>query len=199
MAKSSRASSSSSSMEFLLIEDLDFVQVEEQGLSHWEFVNASDADSERGEQGDEIDEDKEDCIGNGIGSLDSDISTPICLKNSQMENRDVDHQNPHHHDVDAGVKYEAGYCGFARGYDDGGRGEEQFDNEGDEDDDANDGYDLNDELVPWNVSDKFGRQRMRKLGKRAFPKMHNSKRSPYLFVRPGCVRGKHGLGLKHSF
>ena len=66
--------------------------------------------------------------------------------------------------------------------------------DGGEDDD---GYGLDDELVPWNVSNKFERQRMRKLGKRAFSKMHNSKKSPYLFVRPGCVRGKHGLGLKH--
>uniref|UniRef100_A0A803Q9R6 Uncharacterized protein n=1 Tax=Cannabis sativa TaxID=3483 RepID=A0A803Q9R6_CANSA len=40
------------------------------------------------------------------------------------------------------------------------------------------------------VSDKFGgRERMRKLGKRGFPKMFNSKKSPYLFVRPGVVRG----------
>ena len=68
------------------------------------------------------------------------------------------------------------------------------DNDDGEDDD---GYGLDDELVPWNVSNKFERQRMRKLGKRAFSKMHNSKKSPYLFVRPGCVRGKHGLGLKH--
>ncbi|KAK7356977.1 hypothetical protein VNO80_16258 [Phaseolus coccineus] len=38
---------------------------------------------------------------------------------------------------------------------------------GDEDDDDDDGYGLDDELVPWMVSNnKFGRQRMRKLGKR---------------------------------
>ncbi|KAG2705775.1 hypothetical protein I3760_05G071600 [Carya illinoinensis] len=168
MTKSSRALLSSSSMEFLLIKDLDFVQVEEQGLSHWEFVDSSDVDSEKEEQGDEIDEDKEDCIGNGIGLLDTDISMPICLKNNQMENRDVDHHNPHHHDVDAGVKYEAGYCGFGCGYDDGGRSEEQFDDEGDNDDDGNDGYDLDDELMPWNVSDKVGRQRMRSWGRGHF-------------------------------
>lgn len=201
MAKSSRASSASSyssSMEIPLIEDLDFVQVEEQGLSHWEFVNASDADSEKEERGDEIDKDKEDCIGNGIGSLDSEISSPICLKNDQMETRDVAHHNSHHHDVDADVKY-GGYYGYSRGNDDGGRVQEKFDGENDDVDDGNDGYDLDDELVSWNVSDKFGGQRMRKLGKRAFPKMHISKRSPYPFMRPGCVHGKHGLGLKHGF
>ncbi|GMN55750.1 hypothetical protein TIFTF001_024876 [Ficus carica] len=65
-------------------------------------------------------------------------------------------------------------------------------------DDGDDAYGLDDELVPWSVGGKFGRQRMRKLGKRGFPKMYNSKRSPYLFMRPGVVRGKHGLGLKHS-
>ncbi|XP_010098284.2 uncharacterized protein LOC21406291 [Morus notabilis] len=55
-------------------------------------------------------------------------------------------------------------------------------------------------LVPWSVNGKFGRQRMRKLGKRGFTKkMSNSKKSPYLFVRPGAVRGKHCLGFKHSF
>ncbi|KAG7944093.1 hypothetical protein I3843_15G081500 [Carya illinoinensis] len=154
----------------------------EEGLSHLEFVNASIADSEKEEQGDEIDEDKEDCKGNGIGSLDSDTCMPICLKNNQMENRDVDHHNPHHHDVDAGSWVN-----------DGGRSEEQLDDEGDNDDDGNDWYYLDDELVLWNVS--IGRQRMRKLGKRVFPKMHNSKRSPYLVVRPACVRGKHGLGV----
>lgn len=63
--------------------------------------------------------------------------------------------------------------------------------------DGDDG-DLDDELVPWSVSGKFGRQRMRKLGKRSFSKMNQTKRSRYAYVKPGCVRGKHGLGLKHS-
>ncbi|GFZ20524.1 hypothetical protein Acr_28g0012290 [Actinidia rufa] len=58
--------------------------------------------------------------------------------------------------------------------------------------------DLDDELVPKSVGDRFGRQRMRKLGKRSYPKMNKSKRLPYLYIRPGCVHGKHGLGLKHN-
>uniref|UniRef100_A0A2P2QUG7 Uncharacterized protein n=1 Tax=Rhizophora mucronata TaxID=61149 RepID=A0A2P2QUG7_RHIMU len=37
---------------------------------------------------------------------------------------------------------------------------------------------------------------MRKLGKRSFAKMGNSKRNPYLHVKPGCMHGKHGLGIK---
>ncbi|TYJ40668.1 hypothetical protein E1A91_A04G157500v1 [Gossypium mustelinum] len=71
----------------------------------------------------------------------------------------------------------------------------------DDQDDVDDDYgcDLDDELVPKALSGKFGRQRMRKLGKRAFAKMNTSKKSPYLYVKPGCVHGKHGLGLKHSF
>ncbi|KAJ0011426.1 hypothetical protein Pint_34777 [Pistacia integerrima] len=65
------------------------------------------------------------------------------------------------------------------------------------DDDGGD--DVDDELVPWSVSGKLGRQRMRKLGKRAFAKMHHSKKTPFLYMKPGCVHGKHGLGMKHSF
>lgn len=67
----------------------------------------------------------------------------------------------------------------------------------DEDDDEDDhGYEIDDELVPWGVKDRFERQRMRKLGKRAFAKMAKSKKSVLLYTKPGCVFGKHGLGLK---
>ncbi|KAL6202305.1 hypothetical protein ACLB2K_026013 [Fragaria x ananassa] len=48
------------------------------------------------------------------------------------------------------------------------------------DKEEDDGYRLDDELVPWSVSEKFVRERMRKLAKRIFAKMQNSKRSPYL-------------------
>ncbi|GLU02855.1 hypothetical protein SLE2022_200880 [Rubroshorea leprosula] len=83
-------------------------------------------------------------------------------------------------------------------YYDGGshQEEEDLDEDYDKGDEA---YGLDDELVPWAVSGKFGRQRMRKSGKRACAKMHTSKRPPYLYVKPGCVRGKHGLGLKHNY
>ncbi|KAK4761319.1 hypothetical protein SAY87_006212 [Trapa incisa] len=67
-----------------------------------------------------------------------------------------------------------------------------------ENDDVEEDDGLDDELVPRNLSGKLGRQRMRKLGKRACSKMNTSKRSPYLYVKPGCLYGKHGLGLKHS-
>ncbi|GMJ03554.1 hypothetical protein HRI_004024600 [Hibiscus trionum] len=81
-------------------------------------------------------------------------------------------------------------------------GDDREPSDGDDDDDDDDdryGCDLDDELIPRGLSGKFGRQRMRKLGKRVFAKMNNSKRSPFLYVKPGCVHGKHGLGLKHSF
>ncbi|XP_039064309.1 uncharacterized protein LOC120209331 [Hibiscus syriacus] len=80
-------------------------------------------------------------------------------------------------------------------------GEPYIYDQDDDDDGDDDGYgcDLDDELVPRDLAGKFGRQRMRKLGKRAFAKMNNSKRSPFLYVKPGCVHGKHGLGLKHCF
>lgn len=192
MAKNTGVSSaSSSSMELLLIEDIDFVQVEEQGLSHWELVNASDADSEKEQEQEQEEEEIEDSIGNEIGSLGSEISLPGYLNDAQIETPRVDL-----HDYGGDVKYDGGYYGY--GYGDGGHGEEQHEEEDEDDDNGDDGSGLDDELVPWDVSDKVGRQRMRKLGKRVFSKMNNSKRSPYLFLRPGCVRGKHGLGLKYK-
>lgn len=68
----------------------------------------------------------------------------------------------------------------------------------DDDDDDDEDLDLDDELVPKWLSNKFERQRMRKLGKRAYPKMKKSKRLVNQYNRPGCVHGKHGLGLKHN-
>lgn len=185
MGKISRASSSSLSVEVLVVEDLDFVQVDEQGLSHWEFVNASDADSEK-EESENEEREVDNSVGDEIGSLGFE-------PNEQIVTHHVDLDDDHDHQ-DVGVKYESGH--YSSGYGQQ-RDDEEEEEEEDDDDDGED--DLDDELVPWDVSDKFGRQRLRKLGKRAFPKMYNSKRSPYLFVRPGCVRGKHGMGLKHNF
>ncbi|XP_013649011.2 uncharacterized protein LOC106353736 [Brassica napus] len=87
-------------------------------------------------------------------------------------------------------------------YDDGGDSDHVVDG-GDSDhvvddgDSYDDSYDLDEELVPRSVCKKLGRQRMRKLGKRAIAKVLTSKTSPYSHLKPGCVRGKHGgLGLK---
>nr|XP_043621392.1 uncharacterized protein LOC122593102 [Erigeron canadensis] len=72
--------------------------------------------------------------------------------------------------------------------------EESEDSDVEEDDNS----DLDDELVPKWLSNKFERQRMRKLGKRVYPKMKKSKRMVNQYNKPGCVHGKHGLGLKHN-
>ncbi|KAJ8571021.1 hypothetical protein K7X08_037993 [Anisodus acutangulus] len=58
---------------------------------------------------------------------------------------------------------------------------------------ADDDNNLDDELVPIWLSDKFGRQRIRKVGKRFSSRMNKSKRLPYYYNRPGFVSGKHGL------
>ncbi|KMT00380.1 hypothetical protein BVRB_9g216850 [Beta vulgaris subsp. vulgaris] len=62
----------------------------------------------------------------------------------------------------------------------------------DDEGDVDDGYGMYDEMVPW---DKLMRQRIRKSGKISIGKMAKSKKSALVFTRPGCVRGKHGLGL----
>lgn len=70
-----------------------------------------------------------------------------------------------------------------------------------DDDDDEHGYEdeYDDELVPLDVRNRFGRQRIRKLGKRANPKMNKSKKLPYKYSRPGCVHGKHGLGVQYAY
>ncbi|XP_038693726.1 uncharacterized protein LOC119991445 [Tripterygium wilfordii] len=98
-----------------------------------------------------------------------DVYSPRQLSNN--ENQDSDHHN--RSDID-----------------------EKLD--GDEEDEELDDYDEDDELVPEQVSGKLGRQRMRKIGKRVFARITSSKLSPHGYVKPGCVYGKHGLGLKHS-
>ncbi|KAH7517763.1 hypothetical protein FEM48_Zijuj09G0098900 [Ziziphus jujuba var. spinosa] len=179
--------------EYEFLKEVVVVEHEEgehdQGLSRWEFIDASDADSDSEEDRHLFEEEEEedrvhhDDEANGSLSCRPSIPLPIPNGHDRIQRRvGVHHLLPL---VDLKSPDD---------YDDDANEEEEEDDE----DDSDDGYDLDDELVPWSVSNKFGRQRMRKLGKRAFPKMNNSKRSPYLFVRPGCVRGKHGLGLKHS-
>ncbi|KAK7257977.1 hypothetical protein RIF29_32337 [Crotalaria pallida] len=179
----SSSSSSSSQMQFLLLEQVEFLDVKDESLLQWELVNV--VDSEEQEEEEEVKEEK-DSVEDGFGSWDSPTFSP---KETPIEGITGFLLHHHHHLVDddvADVEVK-----------DHHHEDENEDDDHDDDDDDDDG--LDDELVPWNVSDKLGRQRMRKLGKRAFPRMHNSKRSPILFVTPGCVRGKHGLGLKHNY
>ncbi|EOA17425.1 hypothetical protein CARUB_v10005729mg [Capsella rubella] len=70
---------------------------------------------------------------------------------------------------------------------------------GGDDGDYDDSYDLDEELVPRSVNKKLGRQRMRKLGKRAIAKAYASKMTPYSHLKYGGVRGKHGLGMKFKY
>ncbi|KAJ6671424.1 VID27-LIKE PROTEIN [Salix viminalis] len=180
-----------------LFQEQDVVFYEEgNGFSNWELINESDAE--------DSDSDSLHSLENGFvywsSSRSRKTSQEIVAQDTQQDQDVVFHVNSHlHEDYDddddnccvyrmmpvlfpaARVQYEDGI--------------EDVDDE-EEDDDDDDGYGLNGELVPWNVSGKLGRQRMRKLGKRIFPKMSSSKRSPFLHVKPGCVNGKHGLGLK---
>ncbi|XP_004507487.1 uncharacterized protein [Cicer arietinum] len=166
-----QSSTTPSTMQFLILEQVQFLKVNDDSLLQWELVDVVDAEEELEQQS--IDDD-------GDSFLSRDPIEGIRHRVLHLDAHVEDHH--HHRDVDAD--------GFS---------EEQVNHDEDVDDVDDDDGDLDDELVPWDIGNKLGRQRMRKLGKREFTKMNNSKRSPYLFVRPGCVRGKHGLGLKHSF
>lgn len=162
---------------------------ESKDLSYWEFVNPSDADSDDIE----IDNLSLDSFQNGLfvswhSSLCSSRSTP---EENQTEKSHLDVI-----DRDQLVGYLEKQVSYQE--EDGDEEEYKYGDDLDDSDD-DDGDDVDDELVPWSVSGKLGRQRMRKLGKRAFAKMHHSKKSPFLYMKPGCVHGKHGLGMKHSF
>ncbi|KAK7312310.1 hypothetical protein VNO77_36080 [Canavalia gladiata] len=170
-------STTPSSMQFLLLEQVQFVQVKDDSLLQWELVDVVEAEEEE----DDYDEGFDSCEFDSSPN-DSPIEG-ICHRFLHPEAGVEDHHRDRYYRDDV---------------DDGDGDDNDNDNDEDEDQDEDDDDGLDDELVPWNVGNKFGRQRMRKLGKRAFSKMHNSKRSPHLFVSPGCVRGKHGLGLKHN-
>ncbi|KAG6572059.1 hypothetical protein SDJN03_28787, partial [Cucurbita argyrosperma subsp. sororia] len=191
-ASSSSSSSSSSSVEFHFYDDFEYEFVEDvERLSNWEFLNASDADSEMDGNGGEK-EGKNCCVVARIPEDLREMISPVVVVPISLaaEDRIFDPLE------DVYFLQNHAEDGFAYGYNDA---EEDETDKDDDDDDDEDELDLDDELVPWSVSDKLGRQRMRKLGKRGFTRMYNSKRSPFLFTKPGCVRGKHGLGLKHSY
>lgn len=63
-----------------------------------------------------------------------------------------------------------------------------------DDDDVDDDYDFDDELVPWKLKGRFGKQRIkkmgvRKMGQRGGPKL-TAKKLPYYDNRPGFAHGK---------
>ncbi|KAL0365565.1 UNVERIFIED_CONTAM: hypothetical protein Sangu_0654100 [Sesamum angustifolium] len=145
-------------------------------LSTWEFVDASLSDDE------------------DIYSFDGDdgISEVDDATEEEPESKPVQVE-----DEDAGEPRD-----FASP--DGRVSDDDDDDDDDDDsgdDDARDVYhdDVDDELVPWKLKDRFGKQRIRKMGKRGGPKPYKSKRLPYYHNRPGCLYGKHGFGVQHSF
>ncbi|EOX97901.1 hypothetical protein QUC31_015443 [Theobroma cacao] len=157
-----------------------FFRGEEEGsdLSYWEFINSSDSDA------DDVLSLSDASWHSSLSSSPKDSPIPDLIQDSD--------DRLHHHD------YEPFHDGYGEPYIDDQEEDDGDDYDDDYDEYDDDGYDLDDELVPRALSGKFGRQRMRKLGKRVFAKMHTSKKSPFLYVKPGCVHGKHGLGLKHS-
>lgn len=201
----------SSPLDFLLLHQVEFSQVNDDLLPHWELVDLLDFEQQE-EESEHVEQvDQNDAVQKKTTSWVSAISWSLSPTSDPIQAlhfqppklKDDSDDDTDGRRFDGDVVEEGSESGDA---DSGGYGGEEYDDDDvdddvdDEDDvDAYDGYDLDDELVPWCVNAKFERQRMRKLGKRAFSKMHNSKRSPILFVRPGCVRGKHGLGLKHNY
>ncbi|CAK8576599.1 unnamed protein product [Lathyrus sativus] len=162
-----QSSTTSSSMQFLILEQVQFLKVNDDSLLQWELVDVVDTEEEMVD-----DVDGESFISWAVSSPIGDSIEGINHRLLHLDDGFSEEQVRVNHDV-------------------------VDDDDDDEDDDDDD--DLDDELVPWDIGNKLGRQRMRKLGKRVSSKMNNSKRSPYLFVSPGCVRGKHGMGLKHCF
>ncbi|KAK2665407.1 hypothetical protein Ddye_003981 [Dipteronia dyeriana] len=177
--------------EFLCLPSSDEAEEElEKGLSLWELINRSDADDD-----DDFDIDIDSFVSLHHSSLSSSIAVPPQTNQTQEGDTHFDTTTI----LDQDQQRHVAYLGYQY------RDDEDDDDDDEEDDDmyddgggGGDGYDLDDELVPRSVSGKLGRQRMRKLGKRGFARMFSSKRSPFLYTKPGCVHGKHGLGLKHS-
>lgn len=158
----------------------------------WEFINATSSDDDEEELDDfSLSEEEEDDPLRELSSGPSKEKGPLEFgsPSSDISMDPFSAQLHLNHDGGGGV-------------DDGDAGDEygNYKKDDDEDyDDYDDGHDLDDELVPWGLSDKFGRQRIRKLGKRAGPKVNKAKRLAYRYNRPGCVHGKHGFGVQHCY
>ncbi|KAL3383035.1 hypothetical protein AABB24_002499, partial [Solanum stoloniferum] len=158
-------------------------------LSSWEFVNPSDDEQEDSYSfTDQTDDDVELMLKEDdpceIGSPSSDIS----MKSEAESGSPSPVQT-----IDALVVCPVGFNHHDTSRDDD---QEEDDEEEEEEEEEDYDYDLDDELVPNWLSDKLGRQRIRKLGKRACSKMNKSRKAPYVFNRPGCVHGKHGFGMR---
>ncbi|KAI3786342.1 hypothetical protein L1987_39950 [Smallanthus sonchifolius] len=151
-------------------------------FSYGGVTTTTDDDDEE----EEVESDVDDLLQHPYGSMQSlvDQITHHCQELNYAYEIDHIHQKV---DIDAVVKIDHPY------EEEGDESEEE-----DEDDDDDDDSDLDDELVPKWLNNRFERQRMRKLGKKVYPKMKKSKRLANQYNKPGCVHGKHGLGMKHN-
>ncbi|EYU37838.1 hypothetical protein MIMGU_mgv1a014517mg [Erythranthe guttata] len=68
--------------------------------------------------------------------------------------------------------------------------ERRYYGENDDVSDDDDAHDVDDDLMPWKLKDKFGRQRIRKMGKRAVPNFNKAKSLPYYHNMPGTMYRK---------
>ncbi|MFS7940935.1 hypothetical protein Hanom_Chr05g00470181 [Helianthus anomalus] len=171
--------------------DVDF---SDSDSDSWQVIDASDSDdgnfsygdvTTTDDEDDDVVPDVDDLLQHPFGSPLSDASMQSAVEEIAHRLQEVKHvyEIDHIHQI----------------IDDGGLIDGEDDPEdADESDDNADEDDLDDELVPKWLNNKFERQRMRKLGKRAYPKMKKSKRLAYMYNKPGCVHGKHGLGMKHN-
>lgn len=147
-----------------------FAAVDE-GLTAWELVNAAASD----------DEDLYSYDSDGVISGSSDVTE------DELES------NP---DVDAVISVQALSVSpptafpvevtFNYALRDVLRDVDAADDDREEDDDDQYDYDVDDELVPWKLKDRFGKQRMTKMGKKGGPKLKKGKQLPYYNNRPGC-------------
>lgn len=153
----------------------------DEGLSAWELVNAAQSD----------DEDLYSYDSDGVISGSDGVTDDEPESNPDRE-EDVDADAvisiqalsvspPTAFPVELTFNYAVRDC--AEGYDDDVLRDVDDD---DEDDDNQYDYDVDDELVPWKLKDRFGKQRIKKMGKKAGPKLKKAKQLPYYNNRPGC-------------
>ncbi|KAK9056712.1 hypothetical protein SSX86_024074 [Deinandra increscens subsp. villosa] len=177
----------------------------------WQVIDPSDSDDGNFSYGDvttdddendneEIVPDVDDLLQQPYGSPSSDTSMQSLVEEITHQFQEVKHAYAIDHIDQIIGGGDGGLIGGGDGGLIGGEGDtyEEDEDQSEEDDADDDDLDLDDELVPKWLNNKFERQRMRKLGKRAYPKMKKSKRVANMYNKPGCVHGKHGLGMKHN-
>ncbi|KAL8543044.1 hypothetical protein ACS0TY_003790 [Phlomoides rotata] len=164
-ASAARSGGSSPAEEFGAVDE---------GLSAWELVNEALSDDD-----DLYSYDSDGVISGSDGVTDeepdleedADVDAVISVQALSVS-------PPTAFPVEMTFNYALRDC--AKGYDDDG------DALSDVDDDDQYDYDVDDELVPWKLKDRFGKQRIKKMGKKGGPKLKKTKQLPYYDNRPGC-------------